>query len=91
MRGYYRNGISCGANRREVEDQGVMKGKLKIKKGIRPSWSLILEEASTRRRREEKRRGRRRRRRRKGKVSILVWIAMILYRIVCMGISLFHF
>ena len=28
---YYRNGISCGANRREFEDQSVIKGKIKIK------------------------------------------------------------
>ena len=31
MRCYYRNGISCGANRREFEDQSVIKGKIKIK------------------------------------------------------------
>ena len=28
MRCYYRNDISCGANRREFEDQSVIKGKL---------------------------------------------------------------
>ena len=28
MRCYYKNGISCGANRREFEDQSVIKGKL---------------------------------------------------------------
>ena len=28
MRCYYRNDISCGANRREFEDQRVIKGKL---------------------------------------------------------------
>ena len=31
MRCYYRNGISCGANRRELKDQSVIKGKIKIK------------------------------------------------------------
>ena len=31
MRCYYRNGISCGANRRDFEDQSVIKGKIKIK------------------------------------------------------------
>ena len=31
MRCYYRNGISCGENRRELEDQSVIKGKIKIK------------------------------------------------------------
>ena len=31
MRFYYRNGISCGANRREFEDQSVIEGKIKIK------------------------------------------------------------
>ena len=31
MRCYYRNDISCGANRRELEDQSVIKGKIKIK------------------------------------------------------------
>ena len=38
---YYRNNISCGAIRREFEDQSVIKGKLKSN-GIRPSWSLIF-------------------------------------------------
>ena len=27
MRGYYRNSISCGANKRKFEDQSVLKGK----------------------------------------------------------------
>ena len=31
MRCYYRNDIGCGANRREFEDQSVIKGKIKIK------------------------------------------------------------
>ena len=35
MRCYYRNGISCGANIREFEDQSVIKGKLD-QIGIRP-------------------------------------------------------
>ena len=40
MRYYYRNGINCGANRREFEDQSVIKGKSKSN-GIRPSWSRM--------------------------------------------------
>ena len=32
---YYRNDISCGANRREFEDQSVIKGK-SYQIGIRP-------------------------------------------------------
>ena len=48
---------SCGANRREFEDQRAIKGKLNSN-GIRPSWSLILgeqkhEEEEEKRRREE--------------------------------------
>ena len=35
MKCYYRNNISCGANRREFEDQSVIKGKLD-QIGIRP-------------------------------------------------------
>ena len=35
MRCYYRNGISCCANRKEFEDQSVKKGKLD-QIGIRP-------------------------------------------------------
>ena len=35
MRCYYRNDIICGANRREFEDQSVIKGKLD-QIGIRP-------------------------------------------------------
>ena len=46
MGGYYINDISCGANRREFEDQRVIKEKFD-RMGIRPSWSLILEGAST--------------------------------------------
>ena len=35
MKCYYRNDINCGANRREFEDQIVIKGKLD-QTGIRP-------------------------------------------------------
>ena len=55
MRCYYRNSISCGANRRKFEDQSVIKGKLKAN-GIIPSWSLILGRAIPEGRKEEIRR-----------------------------------
>ena len=84
MRCYYRNGISCGANRREFEDQSVIKRKIKIN-GIRPSWSLILGHwrASTRRKQKSRKRGRRRRRR-----GFQIWISMVLYGFVniCMDL-----
>ena len=32
MKGYCRNSISCGENRKKMEDQTVIKGKLKIKR-----------------------------------------------------------
>ena len=35
MRCYFKNGISCGTNRRDFEDQSVIKGKLD-QIGIRP-------------------------------------------------------
>ena len=31
--GYYRNNITCGANRRELKDQSAIKRKLKVKRG----------------------------------------------------------
>ena len=43
---------SCGANRREFEDQNAIKGNFE-QNGIRPSWSLILGEPK---REEEERR-----------------------------------
>ena len=32
MKGYFRNSISVGENREKMEDQSVIKGKLKIKR-----------------------------------------------------------
>ena len=83
MRCYYRNDISCGANRREFEDQRVIKGKLD-QNGIRPSWSLILEGVlgllSKERRIEEEEEEEKKKRKKKKKK-----------RISGMDISLFHF
>ena len=95
MRCYYRNGISCGANRREFEDQSVIKGKLD-KIGIRPIrvshfgdfWRAFREE----RRREEE----------EGEENFrygLLWFCMNLYGLLWISmdfltfvwISLFHF
>ena len=59
MRCYYRNGISCGANRREFEDQSVIKGKID-QIGIRPirvsHFKGFLEGISLRKKGREKRR-----------------------------------
>ena len=60
MRCYYRNGISCGANRREFEDQSVIKGKLN-QIGIRPIrvshfgdfWRAFREERKEKRKEEK--------------------------------------
>ena len=73
MRCYYRNSIGCGANRRDFEDQSVIKGKIKIK------WDKTklvshLGDWEGGLLREEKRRRRRRKRR-----GFQVWIAMALY------------
>ena len=86
MRCYYRNGISCGANRREFEDQSVIKGKIKIKWDKTKlvshlgDWEGFYVKIG-----EEKRRRRGRRRRRRG---FQVWIAMDLYGFVniCMDL-----
>ena len=87
MRCYYRNGISCGANRREFEDQSVIKGKLD-QIGIRPIrvshfgdfWRAFREE-----RKEEKKRRRRRRR------GFQVWIAMVLYGLLWISMDFWTF
>ena len=60
---------SCGANRRELEDQSAIKGKLKSNE-IRPSWSLILGEQK----REDERR--REEEEKKCMETIFVWISM---------------
>ena len=89
MTDYYINSIICGANRREFEDQSVIKGKLKSN-GIRPNWSLILGEEESKKNVERGRRGRRKRKERKPRK---VWIEMVLYGYLdfYMDISLFHF
>ena len=80
----------------QIEESLRTKGnKRKIRSnGIRPSWSLIWEgglgQFVKRERKREKKR--RRRRRRRGKV----WIEMVLYELLWIGmdlmyISLFHF
>ena len=97
---HYRNGISCGENTMEFEDQSAIRGKLNSNR-IRPSWSHILGILGKGKNveRERRRRIRRRRReRKKRKVWIvgfvwIVWITMGLYGFFdfCMDISLFHF
>ena len=88
MRCYYRNGISCGANRREFEDQSVIKRKLD-QIGIRPIrvshfgdfWRAFREE-----RKEEKKKKKKKKKRISGMDYYeLVWIVRL------MDISLFHF
>ena len=73
---YYRNGISYGANRREFEDQSVIKGKFD-QIGIRPirvSHFGELERAFREERKEEKKK------KRKGKDCYglygLLWISI---------------
>ena len=48
-----------------MKDKRVIKGKLNVKKGLRPNWSLILERTKRRvkKRGEEKKKRRRRGRR----------------------------
>ena len=60
MKGYCRNSISCGANRKKMKDQSVIKGKLKIKrKNISSGLSFlgelirVEEERGKKKRREE--------------------------------------
>ena len=82
MRCYYRNGMSCGANRREFEDQSVIKGKIKIKWDKTKLVSHLGDwEGFYVKRREEKRREekRRRRGRREGEEDFrygLLWVCM---------------
>ena len=66
---YYRNDISCGANRREFKDQNVIKIKLD-QIGIRPIRVSDFGDLFGEQKNVE--RGRRRRRERYG----LVWISM---------------
>ena len=75
MRCYYRNSKSCGANRREFEDQSAIKGKLdqmgeyQVGLSFRKGARALREE---RKRERNRKRRRRRRRRRRGKVCILM-------------------
>ena len=89
---YYRNSNSCGANRREFEDQSAIKGKFE-QNGIRPSWSLILGRTKRRvKKRGEEKKKIRRRGRREERYGIL-WFCMEticvwnLYGSVCMDVS----
>ena len=86
MRCYYRNGISCGANRREFEDQSVIKGKIKIKWDKTKLVSHLgdLEGFYVKRGEEKKKRKKRKGRRRKRR-GFQVWIAMVLYGFVWYG------
>ena len=92
MRCYYRNGISCGANRREFEDQRVIKGKLKSN-GIRPSWSLIWERRRLLREEEkEERKEEKKKKKKKGMDCYgFVWISMDCYGFVWIVMVLYGF
>ena len=81
MRCYYRNDKSCGANRREFEDQSVIKGKIKIKWDKTKLVSHLgdWEDFYVKRGEEKKKRKKRRRR------GFQVWIAMVLYGFVWYG------
>ena len=68
---YYRNSISYSANRREFEEQSVIKGKLKAN-GIRPSWSLILGRAFREERKKERKEEKKKKKKRKGMETICV-------------------
>ena len=87
MRYYYRNVISCGANRREFEDQSVIKGKLD-QIGIRPIRAshfgnfggAFREERKEERKKEKKKRKKKKEKRISGMDYYgLVWIFRLLY------------
>ena len=69
MRCYYRKDISCGANRREIEDQSVIKEKLN-QIGIRPIrvshfgdfWRAFREERKEERKEEKKKKKKKKKR-----------------------------
>ena len=88
MRCYYKNGISCGANRRELEDQSIIKGKL-YQIGIRPIrvshfgdfWRAFREEGKEKRKEERKKeKKKKKKKRKKAKKGMdcydFVWIKM---------------
>ena len=80
MRCYYRNGISCGANIREFEDQSVIKGKIKIKWDKTKLVSHLGDwEGFYVKRREEKRREKKKKRKKRRRRGFQVWITMGLY------------
>ena len=77
---YYRNGISCGANRREFEDQSVIKGKLD-QIGIRlirvshfgDFWRAFLEERKEERKEEKKKKKKKKKKRISGMDYLDSW------------------
>ena len=83
MRCYYRNDLSCGANRMEFKDQIVIKAKLD-QKGIRPirvpHFGGYLESKKCREREKKKKKKKKRKKAKKGMDCYgFVWIVMVLY------------
>ena len=87
MRCYYRNGISCGANRREFEDQSIIKGKLD-QNGIRPirvsHFGDFLRAFREERKEERKEEKKKKQQKKKKRISGMdyygfVWIYELLY------------
>ena len=67
MRGYCRNNISYGTNRKKMKDQSVIKRKLKVKMDKDQIGLSFLGGFTFWRRREEKRGGRKKERKKKKK------------------------
>ena len=87
---------SCGANRRELEDQSAIKGKLEIKRGCDQVGLSFFER--TKRREEKRRREEEEEEEKKGMESMEtrdlygdVWISMILYGFVWMVMGLYGY
>ena len=78
---YYRNGISCDANRREFGDQSVIKGKIKIKRDKTKLVSHLGEgEGFYVKRGEEKKKEKKRSKAKKGMdLYGLLWFCMDYY------------
>ena len=86
MRCYYRNGIGCGANRREFEDQSVIKGKIKIKRDKTKLVSHLGDwEGFYVKRREEKKKKKKEKRISGMDCYGFVWICEHLYGFVWYG------
>ena len=87
MRCYYRNDISCGANRREFENQSVIKGKIKIKWDKTKLVSHLGDWEGFYVKREEEKKKRKKKKRKKKKEKRIsgmdyygfVWISELLY------------